>query len=216
MKRLVLHSNQIAPESDKVERECLAFLGKDHPIIGYIPSSSDPERNYFRAQAAYYASHGAELAVYFELDVTYTPERLADLLACDAIHLSGGDTFYFLHWLRQRNMLSVLQRYVAEGGLLIGVSAGAILMTANIAIAGLYGDTPLEGDRDWSALGLVDFAFVPHIDSFPAGIMTMQAYARQHHVSVYGCRDGDGVIVQDDQIRCIGDVIVVEPDEAAD
>jgi dipeptidase E len=215
MKRLVLHSNQIDPESDKVERECLVLLGKDHPTIGYIPSSCDPGQHYFRAQEAYYARHGMEVAVYFELDVAYTPERLAELLACDAIHLSGGDTFYFLHWLRQRNMLSALQRYVAEGGMLIGVSAGAILMTANIAIAALYGDSPLEGDRNWNALGLVDFAFVPHIDSFPDGIATMQDYARHHQVSVYGCRDGDGVIVQDDQIRCIGDVIVVEPGNPA-
>ena len=94
-----------------------------------------------------------EVAVYFKLDVAYTPERMTDLLACDAIHLTGGDTFYFLHWLRQRGMLSSLQRYVAEGGLLIGVSAGAILMTANIAMEGVNGESRWKGITigvDWS------------------------------------------------------------------
>ena len=139
------------------------------------------------------------------------PAQLPALLACDAIHLSGGDTFYFLHWLRRRGMLSVLQRYVADGGLLIGVSAGAILMTANIGISTNYGDTPLAGDPDWTGLGLVDFAFVPHLDSHPDGIKTMQEYADRHQVTVYGCRDGDGLIVQEQQVRCIGDVLVVSP-----
>ena len=215
MKRVVLHSNQIVPESDKVEREWLALLGKTHPSIGYIPSCSDPERLFFRAQKSYYARYGIEIAVYYELDVAYTPERLTSLLECDAIHLTGGNTFYFLHWLRQRNMLSTLQRYVANGGILIGVSAGAILMTGNIATAGLCGDTPPKDDSDWSGLGLVDFAFVPHIDSLPGGIVALENYARQHQVTVYACRDGDGLIVQDNQIRCIGNVIIVEPDKAA-
>jgi dipeptidase E len=215
MKRLVLHSNQIVPKSDKLEREWLALLGKTHPIIGYIPSCNDPERVFFRAQEAYYARLGVEIACYFELDLAFTPERLTDLLACDAIHLTGGNTFYFLHWLRQRNMLSTLQRYVADGGILIGVSAGAILMTGNIATAGLCGDTPPEEDSDWSGLGLVDFAFVPHIDSLSGGSVVIANYARKHQITVYGCRDGDGLIVQDNQIRCIGNVIVVEPDGMA-
>lgn len=215
MRRLVLHSNQIVPESDKVERACLDLLGKTHPSIGYIPSSSDPNGRFFQAQKSYYARHGMEIGVYFELDIAYTPERLTSLLECDAIHLTGGNTFYFLHWLRQRNMLSVLQRYVADGGLLIGVSAGAILMTYNIATASLCGDTPLKENSDPSGLGFLNFGFVPHMSSVPGGIATLQNYARQHQVTVYGCEDGDGLIVQDDQIRCIGNLVIIEPNQAA-
>jgi len=213
MKTLVLHSNQIVLKSEKIEREWLALLGKSHPDIGYIPSCSDPERLFFREQAAYYARYGAEMAIYFELEASYAPERLTELQTCDAIHLSGGNTFHFLHWLRQRSMLSVLQRYVANGGILIGTSAGAILMTPDIGTSILCGDTPLETVHDWSGLGLVDFAFVPHLDSIPGGLMTVKNYANRQQVRVYACRDGDGLIVQDDQIRSFGDVLCVEPDK---
>jgi dipeptidase E len=216
MKTLVLLSNQIVPGSEKLEREWLALLGKTHPLIGYIPSCSDPERLYFREQAAYYTRCGAEMAVYFELEAAYAPERLAELLACDAIHLSGGNTFHFLHWLRQRSMLGVLQRYVAEGGILIGASAGAILMTADIGTSILCGDNPQEADPDWSGLGLVNFAFVPHLDSIPDGAESIQNYANRQQVRVYACRDGDGLIVQNDQIRCFGDVLCVEPEKHQD
>jgi dipeptidase E len=77
MKRLVLHSNQIAPEADKVERGWLALLEKAHPIIGYIPSSGDPERFFLRAQEAYYARHGVKIGVYFELEVAEAMVRLS-------------------------------------------------------------------------------------------------------------------------------------------
>jgi len=213
MKTLVLHSNQIVPASEKIEREWLAQLGKAHPTIGYIPSCSDPGRLFFREQLAYYAHCGAEMAIYYELEAAYAPERLTELLACDAIHLSGGNTFHFLHWLRRRHMLDILRRYVADGGILIGASAGAILMTPNIGTSLLCGDTPLQTVHDWSGLGLVDFALVPHLASIPGGLMTVKDYANRQQVRVYACRDGDGLIVQDDQIRCFGDVLCVDPDK---
>jgi dipeptidase E len=105
-----------------------------------------------------------DLSPYFELGDGYNPDELDTLLTCDAIHLSGGNTYYFLHWLRVRNLLIRLREYVARGGVLIGVSAGAILMTPNIGSASLCGDMPLEGMTDYAALGLVDFAFVPHLN----------------------------------------------------
>ncbi len=206
---LVLHSNQIVPQADKVEQAWLARLGRARPTLGYIPSTQDPGRRFFQAQVEYYARHGLKVAVYLEPDPAYNPAQLPELLACQAIHLSGGPTFHFLRWLRQHGLLDVLRRYVADGGTLIGVSAGAILMTPTIDTGELCGDVPLPGDR--TALGLVDFAFVPHLESVPGGLAAVQHYARQHAQTVYACRDGDGVIVDGDGPHCVGDVGVRAP-----
>ncbi|WP_199621429.1 Type 1 glutamine amidotransferase-like domain-containing protein [Paenibacillus alkalitolerans] len=75
----------------------------------------------------------------------------------DAIHLSGGNTFYFLSLLKKRNTMEMLRAYVNKGGILIGVSAGSILMTKTIGFAG-YG---VDGDRN---VVYVDFEFLPHWD----------------------------------------------------
>lgn len=211
MKRLAFHSDQIVPVSDIVDRKWIDLIGKSHPVIGYIPSRSDPGKIYLRARKAYYARFGIEIAVYFELDVAYHPEKLADLLACDAIHLTGGNTFYFLHWLRKRNLLNPLLKYVSRGGILVGVSAGAILMTSNIATSCLCGDSPLEEDRDWSGLDLVPFAFAPHFDQITGGVASLQRYADQHQIQVIGCHDGDGLIVEEGQITTLGNIIRVDP-----
>jgi dipeptidase E len=112
-------------------------------------------------------------------------------------------------------MLAPLRQYAARGGVLIGVSAGAILMTPDIATAALCGDEPLEGETDLAALHLVDFAFVPHFGEIPCDLVALQAYSRSRQAVLYACRDGDGIVVEDDQVKCIGDVLVIVNGELA-
>ena len=113
MRRLVLYSDQILPDTEPVDRELAALLGKTNPTIGYIPSGPDPQREYYEERRAYYAGLGITMSAFFELREAYDPSQLEALLACDAIHLSGGNTYGFLHWLRERDMLAPLRQYVA-------------------------------------------------------------------------------------------------------
>jgi len=211
VKKLVLYSDQIPSVSDKIDKELVTLLGKSNPIIGYIPSSSNSPRKsaYFAECRSYYVRLGMNLSVYFGLDMDYDPGKLEELLACDAIHLSGGNTYYFLHWLRKREMLVRLRRYVEKGGVLIGVSAGAILMTPDISTSALCGDEPLEGETDLSALNLVDFAFVPHFGEIPSDLVALQTYSQVHQIVVYACRDSGGIIILDDNVKSIGDVTII-------
>ena len=131
--------------------------------IGYIASQPDPTREYYQQTQQLYKRLNAELSVYLELESEFSQSSLEALLACDAIHLSGGDTFRFLAALKQRALLPVLRQFVANGGGLIGVSAGAMIMTPNISSAVLCGDNNHCDLTDLTALNLVDFLFAPHI-----------------------------------------------------
>jgi dipeptidase E len=208
IRKLVLYSDQVIPENAKVDQRLLALIGKQHPTMGYIPSSSDPERVWFKQKQMYYETLGINLSVYFEIDVNYEPEKLNGLLKCDAIHLSGGNTYHFLYWLHVRRLLTPLREYVAKGGILIGTSAGAILMTPEISSASLCGDTPLAGEEmtDLSALGLVDFAFLPHLNQVEGAATLLQEYSREYPRVIYGCPDGDGIIVNGEQIEYLGHI----------
>ena len=211
--KLAFYSDQVIPENNKVDRRLQTLIGRPNPIIGYIPSSADPERVWFEQKRAYYAALGLQLDVYFEIDVDYRPETLPQLLACDAIHLSGGNTFHFLYWLQARQLLAPLRTYAAQGGVLIGTSAGAILLTPDINTALLCGDEPWPGESlsDRRALNLVDFAFVPHINDLADPTTPLQAYAQTHQRVTYGCADGDGIIVAGDRIELLGAIQKVEP-----
>ena len=208
MSKLVLYSDQILPAAKDVDERMFALIGRDRPNIGYLPSSSDPERKWFRACQDYYSHYRIGLDLYFGLDQAYEPGKLDLLMSCDAIHLSGGNTYLFLHRLSTRNMLEPLRSFVSNGGVLIGVSAGAILMTSHVSTASLCGDSPVDDAAEDSGLGLVDFGFVPHMGRFDIGVPEVSECSRQLQTTVYGCPDGGGIVVDDDQIECIGDIVV--------
>jgi dipeptidase E len=181
-------------------------LGKSHPHLGYIPSEGDAQRRYYRDRVEWYARWGLTMPVYFELDRDYRPELLEELWECDAIHLSGGNTYYFLHWLQQRELLEPLRQYVARGGVLIGVSAGAILLTAEISVSSFFGDRPLDTQADLAALNLVDFSFAPHLNTL-RDLKPLKEYARTLGHPLYGCRDGDGILVDGNRVEFVGEIV---------
>ena len=79
-------------------------------------------------------------------------------------------------------------------------------MTQDIQTSLLCGDIPPKYEIDTQSLGLVDFAFVPHLGRH-TNLEQIKAYSRQNsQLSVVACPDNGGVVVLDDEIRLVGDV----------
>lgn len=56
------------------------------------------------------------------------------------VHLSGGNTYQFMESLRERKVKELLVKHLANAGLIVGVSAGAIVLTAHIGTSSMCGD----------------------------------------------------------------------------
>jgi dipeptidase E len=211
MARLVLYSDQIIEANEKVDKELLKLFNKNNPSIAYIPSASDVSRKYYNQKVEYYRSLGITNLQYFDLDMEYDETQIRDILNCDAIHLSGGNTFYFLHTLRKRGFIELLKTYVENGGVLIGISAGSILTTKTVAIAGIGEDSDenIIGIVDFNALGIADFEFAPHFNGSEEYLELLREYAKSENTTVYACKDGDGIIVDGKDVKLIGDVIKI-------
>ena len=157
----LLSDQDTAVEGHAVESRLLELLPVRRQTVCYLPSAPDPNRSWFEPRAQYYARHGLNLS-YFGVETEFEAARVGELRSCDAIHLSGGNTFRFMHWLRERGLDEVLKDYAIAGGVLIGVSAGAIIMTPDLGTAALCGDAPYPDSKSDAGLGLVDFAVLPH------------------------------------------------------
>lgn len=217
MKKLVLHSDQVSGKT-QVDEAFLKFFGGDKPKIAYIPSQSDLTKKYFNQKVEWYKQFGITDLLYFDIDQEYNEENIPELLSCDAIFLSGGNTYYFLNSLKNRNFLSVLNSFVEKGGILIGVSAGSILMSKTIAVTSIDddigGDQNTVGIKDFSALGLNDFEFFPHFDINNIEIAgRLKKYSKTSKSVIYACKDGDGIIVEDNNMQFFGEVLKVENGE---
>lgn len=204
IKKLVLYSEQIIGQSEQVDQELKNILAKDNPKIAYIPSQADLTRKYFTERVEYYKRIGINDFMYFDLEHEYDEAKLPELLSCDAIHLSGGNTFYFLNSLKKRNFINHLLKFVEDGGVLIGISAGSILMSETI-IAAAIGDDNFIGIKDLNSLGLVDFDFYPHWKNNYDYLEQIISYSIENPNRVcYVCKDSDGIIVNNNSIKFIG------------
>ncbi|MET1171054.1 Type 1 glutamine amidotransferase-like domain-containing protein [Paenibacillus amylolyticus] len=212
MTTLVLLSDFAFDSNDKLDQRIRSLFNSEQPSIGYIPSCSDPERKYYEHTKRYYNQIGIDNLQYYDLDLEYEESTFGSIFECDAIHLSGGNTFYFLSLLQKRNVLGLLRSYVKSGGILIGVSAGSILTTPTIDIAG-YGEDADENNvdlKDMQALGLVDFEFAPHWDGSEDTLNSLREYTRVNRTAVYACQDGGGLVMDGESIELYGHVRLLD------
>ena len=215
MAKLVLYSDQIIEANKQVDKELMKLFESKTPSIAYIPSCSDPTRKYFKQKVEYYKALGIDEVEYFDLDKEYDEKRRSEIFNFDAIHLSGGNTFYFLNLIKKRGFIELLQSYVQNGGILIGISAGSILMTNNIKVAGIGEDCDdnFIGIEDITALGLVDFEFSPHWSGNQEDLFLLGEYAQAEETTIYVCRDGSGIVVNGEEIKLIGDIEKIYKDK---
>lgn len=79
----------------------------------------------------------------------------------DAVYISGGNTFQTLYRLRKHGFDRALIRYVQNGAVYIGGSAGAHIASRNIEHVLRYDSNP-NGITDFAGLGLFDGILICH------------------------------------------------------
>lgn len=206
MLNLVLYSEQLFPECSAIDQRLMDLM-KARGIgnrIAYVASGPEPDRSFFLAARSYYGRYGFDLALFHDLEEPHCEEEIAALFACDAIHLSGGHTGEFLERLKRSGMLGPLRDWALSGGILIGVSAGAILMAPTIATDALFIGLRPEDVTDGDALDLAPFEFFPHLNDDEAYLPTLLRYSSLTVRPILACNDGDGVVVTDGRIECLG------------
>ncbi|MFK3963413.1 Type 1 glutamine amidotransferase-like domain-containing protein [Ensifer adhaerens] len=207
MLNLVLYSDQIVPACSAIDLrlvEMMAARGAGERIA-YVASGPEPDRGFFLAGQAYYGRLGLDLALFFDLDEPHSADDIAALFASDAIHLAGGHTGGFLERLKRSGMLGPLRDWAQSGGILIGVSAGAILMAPTIATDALFIGLEPEEITDGDALDLVPFEFFPHLSDDKSYLPALLRYSLSTPRPILACNDGDGIVVADGRIECLGD-----------
>ncbi len=133
----------------------------------------------------------------------------------DLIFLSGGNTYNFLNNLRNLQLIDAVKK-AAHTKVIAGSSAGAILMTPSIEIAGY----PVEdadsndcGVTDFSALSLVKFEITPHYVASEAIDKQFREYSMKSGRPLYALADGTGIIVEGNKDQLFGNILMFDHGE---
>ena len=206
--KLVFYGGGFEEENIDLDLEAIRLSGKRSPKVAYIPSCSYGLEADFKAFSDHYRSLGVRRIMYFPVDVPFDSILEEEILSSDIIHLSGGNTFYFLNNLRKKKWIAKLRNFASTGGVLTGLSAGGILMTPDIKTAS-YPEFDCDDNEDrirnFNALGLVPFEFFPHFrNSKRYSDALIEESRKIKDRSLYASPDGSGLIVEEHRVRFVG------------
>jgi dipeptidase E len=177
----------------------------------YVPYTTEGAAPFYARFRRRYAAFGATHFDCVPADAPDPRDAARRLARSDVVYLSGGNTFTFLAHLRRNGLLGILRRFAERGGVLAGLSAGAILMTPDIGLAAW---PPFDRDAnevdlpksEWGALDLVPFDFFPHYRHSERYRRALARHVRRTGRPLYACRDGSGLVVEGDRLTIHGDV----------
>lgn len=142
----------------------------------------------------------------FDVGYLWDETKVDSLMNNDVIILGGGNTFLFQWLLRTHGMLNILNKFASNGGILIGESAGSIMMSKTVEIA-RFADQDIVGSGNTDGIGLVDFNMKPHFGSWIKNLGDFVDWSHMHDGDLYCLFDGGYIIVDDEEITPYGDYI---------
>lgn len=102
-----------------------------------------------------------------ELDIEHAPQNeiQKQLDSANIVYIAGGNTFHLLKQLRNTGFDQMLDRYISEGGLYAGASAGALIAGPDIGlISSIDEPEKVSGLESTQGLGWVSVVPIPHCD----------------------------------------------------
>ncbi len=209
---LVLYSGGFGRENRALAKEVDELLRKKRqPVVTFVPTCSEDAEPDFRDCKRQLAGARVKKFHCIPIDRPLTEEEEETLFSSDGIFLGGGNTFYLLKSIRDRRLLEKFRAFVMRGGVLMGLSAGSIVLTPNVTTASvprLEADDNDVGITNFKALGVVPFEFSPHYEGGKRVDAELLEYSRTMKRPIYACADGQGIVVRDGGIHFVGRVTV--------
>ena len=81
---------------------------------------------------------------------------------CDALFVSGGNTYYLLEQAQQSGFIEIVKKRVRSGLVYIGSSAGSVLASPSIEHIEDLDDRSQADLQSYTSLGLIDQRILPH------------------------------------------------------
>lgn len=208
--KLVFYGGGDAEENRTLDSKLLSLIkNQKEPIITFIPACGHDSDEYFNDIVDQYSSLGVSRILRLNIDQPFSEFMKDSIFLSDIIHLGGGNTYYFLKHLKKSGMLQGIKDWALKGGILCGLSAGAIIMTPRIDTAGFPEfdkDDNEENIKNLNSMKLVNFDFFPHYRNSKRYDEALRKYSLGNSAPVYACPDGVGIIVEGEEVRFVGKV----------
>jgi len=199
--QVVFYSCDLMEKNTIIDEELKTLLDAKSTITYLNPPKNYPGTS-FENFTNWYAGLGYTNIQRLNLNDDYDFEDVEKALSRDVIFLPDSNAYALLSVVLKRNFNNQLIGFVKKGGVLIGASAGAMVISASIGASAEENEVGVDPDE---ALGIVDFEFLPHYEE--ENTIDNILLERSKTRNVIACKDGDGLIIWDDDKYIIGEPV---------
>ncbi|MFH1405118.1 MAG: Type 1 glutamine amidotransferase-like domain-containing protein [Patescibacteria group bacterium] len=209
--KLLLTSGGITNKS--IERALFELVGKKAEEISvvFVPTASNVEmgdKSWFIKDLVYLQSQNFKSIDIADISAVEEKIWKPKFEQADVIYVEGGNTFHLMEWISKSGLASLLPKYL-ETKVYVGVSAGSMVASPDLALKvsqEVY-EEDLDQHENMSALGFVDFYFLPHYNS--PSIKKSEAYIRESakdmKAKIYVLDDESAIRVVDGEVEVISE-----------
>lgn len=205
MERRIFLSSSLAEVKGLLE-ECLGAWLKGRRVA-FIPTAARVEEVDFYVQDAKEAFEALGAVVeWLDIALLSAAEAKARLEACEALYVSGGNTFYLLSELRRVGLEEAILRHIKQGKPYIGESAGSMILAPSVEHIQLMDDITKAGNlSEFKALGVIDFYPLPHVGEFPFAEVTREILERyEERLNFYPLNNKQAIWIEGEKVEVKG------------
>ena len=177
----------------------------DNKKVAFIPTASPHEgyTGYVGSARKLFKKLGASVT---EIDIS--TEAYSTIQAvfedADVIYFTGGNSFFLMDQLRKTETDELLKKELANGKLMIGESAGAIICAPTIQYIEQMDEKPEDySQEDNEGLDLIDFYVLPHYLTAPFKKITERIMAEFSDLNICAINNHQAIIVNDEGSKVI-------------
>lgn len=206
MGKLILLSNFGDGHAEVLKK----VIGKDEIIFSYIPSRTELGEVYFERVKKAYQKIGIKRFNYIDIDQNYRQEHDLLVLSSDVIFLAGGDDPFIIKNMIERKYDILLQKFYINGGIIIGLCAGASILS-HYSIVSDYDGIKFENINviPWG-LGLNNCMYYSRFDD-ACNLNSLKEFSNKYNQSILAASLDSIIIVDNEEIEVEGKVLLVTP-----
>ena len=131
----------------------------------------------------------------------------AELMKYDVVEMIGGNPYYLLDSIRKNGFTNILADF-AKSKVIIGCSAGSLVLTPSLDVIDLYSpEMNIVDLKDLSACHLTDVQLLPHYSKFLNRYDHFEEkcalYEQENGCSVTRLNDGEGVLIRETDVTIV-------------
>lgn len=117
-------------ETKEIDEEIVKLTNKQHPNFLFIGLASNFSDSYYDTLKKNYQNLGCNCAYLKKKNILNNKDIVENKIAiADIIYFGGGDTLKLINSLEEYSLISLLKNKQDQGTILVGQSAGAIMLS---------------------------------------------------------------------------------------